>query len=137
MLGSDVDTRSYCANEKAISLSKAEMVHYLEAFLGPAGSPAWRDKMALPLLETDYTRLPPAFVTAAGHDPLHDDAVLYAERLAVAGVPVTLRREPALGHSYMRARGVSRPAQHGFAAIVAAIRGFAHGSPPRPKDPSR
>jgi acetyl esterase len=126
VLGADVDTPSYRANAQAQSLSKAEMEHYLDAFLGPRGGPAWRDKFAVPLLETDFSRLPPAFVTAAAHDPLHDDAVHYAERLQAAGVPVTLRREPALGHSYMRARRVSRPAGEGFAAIVAAIRGMAH-----------
>jgi acetyl esterase len=125
-LGADVDTSSYRVNERALSLSKEEMVHYLDAFLGPAGSPAWTDKYALPLLETDYSRLPPAFVTAAGHDPLHDDAVAYAERLREAGVAVTLRREPTLGHSYMRARRVSEPARDGFDAIVSGIRSFAH-----------
>ena len=127
VLGADVDTPSYRVNEKALSLSKDEMVHYLDAFLGPAGSPAWTDKYALPLLETDYSGLPAAFVTAAGHDPLHDDAVAYAERLSKAGVAVTLRREPSLGHSYMRARRVSEPAGAAFGAIVAAIRAFAQG----------
>jgi acetyl esterase len=127
VLDADVDTPSYRLNEKALSLSKEEMIHYLDGFLGPAGSPARTDKYALPLLETNYSRLPPAFVTAAGHDPLHDDAVAYAERLREAGVAVTLRREPSLGHSYMRARRVSRPAAEGFEAIVSAIRGFALG----------
>ena len=128
VLGSDTGTRSYRLNAAALSLSRDEMIHYLDAFLGPPGSPAWSDKHALPLLETDYSRLPPAFVTAAGHDPLHDDAVLFADRLAAAGVPVVLRREPALGHSYMRARRVSPPAAAGFAAIVAAIRRFANAT---------
>jgi acetyl esterase len=128
VLAADVETPSYRRNATAQSLTKAEMIHYLEAFLGPPNSPAWTDKRALPLLETDFSRLPPAFITAAAHDPLHDDAIAYAERLQEAGVPVTLRREPALGHSYMRARRVSRPAADGFAAIVAAIRALAHPS---------
>jgi acetyl esterase len=126
VLGADVDTPSYLTNAQAQSLSKAEMEHYLDAFLGARDGPAWRDKYALPLLESDFARLPPAFVTAAAHDPLHDDAVLFAQCLEAAGVPVALRREPALGHSYMRARRVSRPAGEGFAAIVAAIRDMAH-----------
>jgi acetyl esterase len=125
VLGADTDTPSYRRNATASSLSRAEMLFYLGAFLGPEGSPSWRDKRAVPLLETDYTRLPPAFVTAAAHDPLHDDAVVYVERLRAAGIPATLRREPALGHSYMRARASCRPAREGFDAIVAAIRAFA------------
>jgi acetyl esterase len=128
VLGADVETASYRRNANAQSLTRDEMRHYLEAFLGPPGSPAWCDKYAVPLLETDYSELPPAFITAAGHDPLHDDALTYAERLEAAGVNAELRREPALGHSYMRARRVSRPAGEGFNAIVAAIRGFAHGA---------
>ena len=126
VLGCDMATPSYRANAEAPSLSKAEMAHYLEAFLGRPGSPAWRDKIAVPLLEEDYKALPPAFVTAAGHDPLHDEAMIYAARLAQAGVAVAVRREPSLGHSYMRARRVSEPAGTGFAAIVAAIRSLAH-----------
>jgi acetyl esterase len=126
VLGSDVETPSYLRNATGQSLTKSEMEHYLDAFLGPKGSPAWRDKRALPLLESDYTCLPPAFVTAAAYDPLHDDAVSFAERLEAAGCEVRLRREPALGHSYMRARRVSQPAGEGFAAIVAAVRDFAH-----------
>lgn len=125
VLGSDTDTPSYRRNETAASLSKDEMIHYLDAFLGPPGSPARTDKLALPLLEQAFGDLPPAFVTAAGHDPLHDDAVAYVERLRAAGVEAVLRREPALGHSYMRARSLSEPAAAGFAAIVAAIAGFA------------
>jgi acetyl esterase len=102
------------------------MQHYLEAFLGPPDGFAWKDPRALPLAARDVAGLPPAFITAAGHDPLHDDAVLFAERLQAAAVPVVLRRERALGHSYMRARRVSAPAGEGFAAIVTAIGALAH-----------
>jgi acetyl esterase len=126
VLDHDMGTASYRVNAQASSLSRDEMVHYLEAFLGKPGSPAWRDKRAVPLLEIDYKNLPPAFVTAAGHDPLHDEAMIYAARLADAGVAVAVRREPALGHSYMRARRVSEPAGAAFDAIVAAIRLLAH-----------
>ncbi len=126
VLGSDCSTPSYVRNALSSALSKAEMELYLRSFLGPEGSPAWRDKYALPLLETDLTALPPAFVTAAAHDPLHDDAIFYAQRLRAAGITVTLRREPALAHSYMRARHSSEVAAQGFAAIVEAIRGFAY-----------
>jgi hypothetical protein len=39
---------------------------------------------------------------------------------------VMLRREPALAHSFMRARHVSKPAKEGFDAIVAAIASLSH-----------
>jgi acetyl esterase len=43
-----------------------------------------------------------------------------------AGVPSALRREPALAHSYMRARHHSRPAMAGFRAIARAVKALAH-----------
>ena len=127
VLGADVDTPPIAATPSRSRSPRPRWSIISAAFLGPPGSPSWRDKRAVPLLETDYARLPPAFVTAAGHDPLHDDATAYAARLAAAGAPVEVRREPVLGHSYMRARGVSAPAAAGFSAIVDAIGRLAHG----------
>jgi len=126
VLGADIDTDSYLRNAEAPCLTRAEMKFYLDSFLGPQSGGNWTDKYAVPLRETNYAGLPPAYITAAAHDPLHDDATLFAERLRAAGVAVDLRREPALTHSYMRARRVSEPARKGFAAIVEAVRGFAH-----------
>jgi acetyl esterase len=101
------------------------MDYYLEAFLGPRGGPNWSDPYALPLLADDVSNLPPAFVTVAAHDPLHDDGVAYHRRLLASGTPSLLRREPALAHSYMRARHVSTPAMAGFKAITGALRTLA------------
>lgn len=126
VLGADIDTPSYRRNAEAPCLTRAEMKFYLDSFLGPETDLNWRCKYAVPLRETRYAGLPPAFITAAGHDPLHDDAVAFAERLRDAGVPADLREEPELAHSYMRARRVSEPAARGFAAIVESIRAFAH-----------
>ena len=78
------------------------------------------------MLARDVSGLPPAFIAVAAHDPLHDDGVLFAEKLRSAKVPVMLRREPALAHSFMRARHVSKPAKEGFDAIVAAIASLSH-----------
>jgi len=131
VLDADTQTQSYQDNATTSALSHEEMVYYLEAFLGPADAPARHDKLALPLLETDYANLPPAFITAAGHDTLQDEAFIHAERLEAAGVPVKLRYEPALDHSYMRARHHSQPAFKGFRAIVEAAKTLGyHGALP-------
>ena len=47
---------------------------------------------------------------------------------APCSMPVflALRREPALAHSYMRARHHSRPAMAGFRAIARAVKALAH-----------
>ena len=124
-LGANFQTPSYIRNADAAGLSRAEMKFYFEAFLGPEGSPAWSDEKALPLLAQTVEGLPPTFITVAGHDPLHDDGVMFHERLLRAGIPSQLRTEPALAHSYMRARHHSPVAMKAFEAIVTALKEFA------------
>jgi acetyl esterase len=122
VLGADMETASYIRNADAPCLTRAEMRYYLDAFLGRSN---WTNPYAVPNL-ADVAGLPPAFVAVAAHDPLHDDGVIFHEKLRSAGVRSTLRREPALAHSYMRARHRSPPAMAGFKAIVAAARSLAH-----------
>lgn len=126
VLGSDTDTESYRRNADAPCLTRSDMVYYLDAVLGPKGGAPWHDPYAMPLHAEDYSGLPPTFITAAAHDPLFDDAAIYAGKLTQAGVAVMLREEPELTHSYMRARHVCTPAMAGFRAIVAAVRSLAH-----------
>jgi acetyl esterase len=126
VLGTDTGTASYERNRQGPCLTRAEMEYYLAAFLGPRGSPQRSDPYAVPLLARDLSGLPAAFITVAAHDPLHDDGVIYHRALQHAGVPSALRREPALAHSYMRARHHSRPAMAGFRAIARAVKALAH-----------
>ncbi len=126
VLGADTETASYMRNAHAPCLTRDEMTFYLESFLGPRGGAAWTDEKAVPNLALDVSQLPPTFITVAAHDPLFDDGVIFAGKLQAAGVPVTLRREPALAHSYMRARHHSAPAMAGFKAIAEAVRTLAH-----------
>lgn len=125
-LGADFETASYRENAVAPGLTRADMMAYAAAMLGPADGPNWRDPLALPNLATDVSGLPPSFITAAGHDPLHDDGVIFHGKLKAAGVPAVLREEPSLSHSYWRARHHSGAAMAGFRAIVAAVRQMAH-----------
>jgi acetyl esterase/lipase len=126
VLGFDLKTSSYERNAHAPCLTREEMIFYWESVLGTRTESARRDKYIIPLLENDFSRLPPAFITAAGYDPLHDEAVTYGRKLEAAGVQVKVRREPNLAHSYMRARHVSATCKAGFDAICSAIRSLAH-----------
>jgi acetyl esterase len=118
-LDGDTTKGSYITQAHAPGLTKADTIYYRAAY---AGSP---NKYAGALRETDCRNLPPAFIVAAGIDPLHDDATEYAAKLIAAGGQATLRDEPLLIHAYLRARHMSQPAAASFQAIIAAIKAFA------------
>lgn len=117
-LGGDVTAGSYLTQANAPGLSTADVLYYRDTYKGAP------HKLAEPLRETDFSGLPPAFLVAAGLDPLHDDCAAYAARLLDAGVAAEVRDEPLLVHAFLRARHMSRPAGESFKAIVAAIRRF-------------
>ena len=125
-VGADIETRSYLAHANSPALSRAEMIESLEALLGPQGSASWSDPLGAPNTAKDVSGLPPTFITVAAHDPLHDDGVVFAAKLKAEGVPVALREEPTLAHSYWRSRHHSKAAMEGFRAIAAAVRHLAH-----------
>jgi acetyl esterase len=77
---------------------------------------AWplTDPRAIPSLYEDYAGLPPALIITAGYDPLRDEGVEYAERLAAAGVPVEYECLEGTIHGFMNMGRVLRAA-HGQA----------------------
>ncbi|MGA9402658.1 alpha/beta hydrolase [Haladaptatus sp.] len=66
-----------------------------------------RNEYAHPLLARDLSGLAPATVVTAGFDPLRDEGIAYADRLAEDGVPVEHRNYEAM--------------IHGFASMVGAV----------------
>ncbi|MCA9225015.1 MAG: alpha/beta hydrolase fold domain-containing protein, partial [Planctomycetales bacterium] len=52
-------------------------------------------------MTADLARVAPAFVLVAGYDPLRDEGIAYAEKLAAAGVPVELREYPTMVHGFI------------------------------------
>lgn len=73
----------------------------------------------------DLAGLPPAYIAVAGHDPLRDDGIRYAELLTEAGVPVELDNAESLVHGYLGYYGVVPAAtaatDRGLAALRAAL----------------
>jgi acetyl esterase len=120
MLGLDFATESCMQNPEAPML-KLATARALAGFYLPGGfdKADWR---AAPLLAQDLSRLPPAFISVAEHDPLRDHGIHYAARLAQAGVPSVLSRAPGLVHSWIRARGASTAAAREYRRIVAELR---------------
>jgi acetyl esterase len=124
-LGGDMSRGSYVTQAHAPGLSTRDVIYYRDTYKGGG------HKYASPLNETDYAGLPPAFLVAAGLDPLHDDCQDYAAHLQAAGVPAFVRSEPLLVHAFIRARHMSEPAADSFRAIVEAVFSLAyHGELP-------
>ena len=70
------------------------------------------DPRCSPLLNLDFTGLPPALVVTAGYDPLRDEGKAYADKLAAFGVPVTYRHFAGQIHGFFSQAGaVSAAAQ--------------------------
>jgi acetyl esterase len=116
----DLDRPSYRTNVGLV-LGVAEMDHLFHTY-----APRDRDSPAVsPLRATDLAGLPPAVVVAAGHDPLHDEDVAYAEALRAAGVDVRLLEYPSLVHGFLRYTAVVPAAAKATEEILAV---FSSGS---------
>ncbi len=68
------------------TLDEESLLWFMGNYL-PAGARA-EDPYLYPLSAADLSGLAPAFVMTAEFDPLRDEGIAYAERLAAAGVPV-------------------------------------------------
>jgi acetyl esterase/lipase len=70
--------------------------------------------------------LPPAYISTCEHDPLRDEAIMYAMKLMEAGVPVELHNYPGTVHGfdYLMVSEISTRAVHeGVGAFTRAVDG--------------
>lgn len=91
---------------------------YAEGYLLEAATMDWfyghyapndvdmQDWRISPLLAPNLSALAPALVYLAGHDPLYDEGLAYAEALKRAGNEVLLLQEPGMTHDFMRMSGL-------------------------------
>lgn len=118
-LASDMDRPSYKENADVPGLSEAEMRFF---FISYVGSEILPDPLAAPLAVDDVSGVPDAYITVAQFDPLRDDGIDYASKLKAAGVAVTVRTEPGLGHAYLWVRRTSKTAGDALDSLCAFVR---------------
>lgn len=85
------------------------------SYLGREADPM--DKRISPLFapSEDFKGLAPAHIVLCGWDPLNAEGRAYADKLAAAGVPVTVREHPGMVHGFMNLTAVSVPARDAIA----------------------
>ena len=110
------DTPSHGRNgDGRYGLSTERMRWYWGNWLGAAA-----DERGAPL-EADLTGLPPCHLVAAGLDPLCDDSLMLAERLARHGIACRLDIVPGVVHGFLQMTGKLTPAREATAMISAEI----------------
>jgi acetyl esterase len=87
VIAADFDTESYRLFGKGFYNPKPALQWYWDQYV-PA--PADREHPYASPLRANLAGLPPAIVVVAGHDPLRDEGIAYADALEAAGV-VTVR----------------------------------------------
>ncbi|MGV0815552.1 alpha/beta hydrolase [Mycolicibacterium boenickei] len=85
VVAADFDTDSYRLFGRGFYNPRPAMQWYWDQYVPEANDR--RNPYASPLYG-DLTGLPPAVVVLAGHDPLRDEGIAYADALEAAGVPI-------------------------------------------------
>jgi acetyl esterase len=93
------DTDSYAENGDGPLLTEADMRWFWDRYLRSEVDGA--NPYASPLRAPDLSGLPPATVVTCGFDPLRDEGVAYANRLAEAGVEVRHDHHPDQPHGFL------------------------------------
>ena len=112
-------------NANAPMLTEAKMDAFIAHYVGPDGLDL-RDPQISPYWRADLTGLPPALVQTADIDPIRDEGLAYAARLADAGVPVRVTNYLGAVHGFASIPGatvIGKQAQH---ELVVELRRHLH-----------
>jgi len=115
-------TASYEENSEGYFLTKSSMHWFIDHYLsGEQGSPT--DPRVSPLLASDekLARSPRTLVITAGFDPLRDEGVAYAHRLAALGVEVSHTEFPGQFHGFFSLPHMLDDARAGHALAAEAL----------------
>ena len=124
-LGGSTNRGSYITHARAPMLTTAA-VHFFTTIRLGSHSIIEYPSIA-PLLDKDFSALPPTVAISAQCDPLCDDGREYCELINRAGGSAHWIHEDGLVHGYLRARHSVQRATDSFDRIVGAITSLAQG----------
>jgi acetyl esterase len=101
-------------------LEERTMVRYFDCYRSDGLQP--EDPRVSPVRAADFSGLPPTRVHVAEYDPLKDEASLYVEQLAKAGVDARLTVHPGMIHHFYGLGDVIPYAREALKMIGADIR---------------
>jgi acetyl esterase/lipase len=121
----DTSLESFAENAGAPVLDAAACRGFTRWYLSGADVDMSAPPATLVPARGDLAGLPATYIAVAGHDPLRDDGIRYAELLAGAGVAVELHNAESLVHGYLGYAGVvpaaTAAADRGLARLRAAL----------------
>ena len=97
----DIRTKKMSLNESGFFLSRNLFEYFRDAYIDEESDRM--DRWVSPLFgdEENLFGLPPTHIITCGWDPLRDEGIAYADRLAHCGVPVTTQDYPTFVHGFM------------------------------------
>ncbi|EJN61405.1 alpha/beta hydrolase [Halogranum rubrum] len=116
------DTDSYAENADGPLLTRADMQWFWAQYLRSPVDGANPYASVLHASESALSELPPATVVTAGFDPLRDEGVAYADRLAAAGVDVNHHHHPTMTHGFLSLTDSVDVADEAFDAVAERLR---------------
>jgi acetyl esterase len=117
----NIDTASYHQNASGYGLTRETMIYFLDSYLARPEDGA--NPYASPLRAPDLSGLAPALIVTAEYDPLRDDGIAYAARLAQAGVPVHGLNYLDMHHGFALWLADLESAKRAFDEMTTALRG--------------
>ena len=115
----DIRTKKMSFQEGGFFISANLFEYFRDAYIGEEAERM--DPRVSPLFASPdaFKGLPPAHFVLCGWDPLKDEGLAYADKMASFGVPVSVREHPGMVHGFMNMTALSD-------AVRIAIRDAGH-----------